>query len=162
MPFLLLQSLTDFLVLLLWNVHIHSHSLNEQQEKMTILEGGKLWFYPFCCHGNVTVDIIIMELCDECNNCTKFQFHTEEVLEDTLHFLWFYIILRPHWQHKSSTLYKSKLWITQEPRVLLQKNKCHYSSLWNKKDLCHICRGGKEEGNSDFTLFVAMEMLQWT
>jgi len=78
----------------------------------------------------------IMELCDECNNCTKFQFHAVKVLEDALHFLWFYIILRPDWHHKSST--KSKPWITQEPRVLLQKNKCHYLSLWNKKDLCHI------------------------
>ena len=36
------QSLTDFLVLLLCNVHIRSHPLNEQQGQMTLLEGGKL------------------------------------------------------------------------------------------------------------------------
>ena len=53
------------LVLLLCNVHILSHLLNEQQEQITLLEGGKLGFStlngeglePLCCHGNVTVDI---------------------------------------------------------------------------------------------------------
>ena len=43
---LLLQSLTHFLVLVLCNVHIHSARLNEHQEQITLLEGGKLWFYP--------------------------------------------------------------------------------------------------------------------
>ena len=46
LPYLLLQSLTDFLVLVLCNVHIHSHPLNEQQEQITLLEGGNSAF-PF-------------------------------------------------------------------------------------------------------------------
>ena len=36
MPSLLLQSLTDFLVLALGNVHIRSHPLNEHQEQITL------------------------------------------------------------------------------------------------------------------------------
>ena len=59
-------------------VHICSHPLNEQHEQITLLEGGKLWFYllnkeglqpivlPWKCHNRH-----IMELCDNCNNCTK-------------------------------------------------------------------------------------------
>ena len=39
---LLLQSLTDFLVLVLCNVHIRSDQPNEHQEQITVLEGGKL------------------------------------------------------------------------------------------------------------------------
>ena len=39
MPYLLLQNLTDFLVLVLCNVHISSHPLNKQQEQITLLEG---------------------------------------------------------------------------------------------------------------------------
>ena len=94
MPHLLLKSLTDFLVLLLWNVHIHSHPLNEQQEQITILEGGKLWFYPLnreglepillpwkCYSGQNT------ELCDESNKCAKFQFHTQKVFRDIAFFV---------------------------------------------------------------------------
>ena len=46
MPYLLFQSLTDFLVLVLCNVYIRSHTLNEQLEQLTFLEGGKLWFRP--------------------------------------------------------------------------------------------------------------------
>ena len=38
MPYLLLQSLTDFLVLVLCNVHNSSNSLNKQQEQITLLE----------------------------------------------------------------------------------------------------------------------------
>ena len=38
LPHLLLQSGTDFLVLLLCNVHIRSHPLNEQQEQIKLLE----------------------------------------------------------------------------------------------------------------------------
>ena len=60
------------------NAHISLHPLNEQREE---IKGGKLWFYllngeglkpivlPWKCHGGH-----IMELCDKCNNCTKFQF----------------------------------------------------------------------------------------
>ena len=69
--YLLLQSVTDFLVLLLCNVHkiiIHSHPLNEHWME-------RAWS-PLCCHRNVTV-ANIMELCDEYNNCRKFQFYTE-------------------------------------------------------------------------------------
>ena len=43
--YLLLQSLTDFLVLVLCNVHISSHPLNKQQEQITLPEGEKFWFY---------------------------------------------------------------------------------------------------------------------
>ena len=39
MPYLLIQSLTDFLELMLCNVHISSHALNKQQEQITLLEG---------------------------------------------------------------------------------------------------------------------------
>ena len=86
MPKLLLQSLTDFLVLVLCNVHISSHPLNKQQEQMTLLDGEKLLFYflngeglepivlPWKRHGEN-----IMKLCADCNNCTKFQFYTEKV-----------------------------------------------------------------------------------
>ena len=74
--------LTDFLVLVLCNVHIRSHPLNEQQEQITLLEGGKLWFsrlsgegldpflLPWKCHSGH-----IMELRDERNDSTKFQFY---------------------------------------------------------------------------------------
>ena len=65
MPYLLLQSLMDFLVLVICDVHISSHPPKEQHEQITLLKEGKLWFYfwmerawsPLCCHGNVTVDI---------------------------------------------------------------------------------------------------------
>jgi len=43
LPYLLHQSLTDFLMPVLCHFHIHSHPLNEQQ--ITLFEGGKLWFY---------------------------------------------------------------------------------------------------------------------
>ena len=42
MSYLLLQSLTDFLVLVLCNVHISSHPLNKQQEQITLLKGENL------------------------------------------------------------------------------------------------------------------------
>ena len=53
-------------------------------EWTTLLERGKLWVYlwneeglepivlPWKCHSGH-----IMELCDNCNNCTKFQFYAE-------------------------------------------------------------------------------------
>ena len=37
MPYLLLQSQTHFLVLVLCNVHVRSYPLNEQQEQITLL-----------------------------------------------------------------------------------------------------------------------------
>ena len=76
------------LFLLLCNVHILSHLLNEQQEQITPLEGGKLGFstlngeglepivLPWKCYSGH-----IMELC-ECNNCTEFQFYAEKVVKD--------------------------------------------------------------------------------
>ena len=42
MPYLLLQSLTDFLVLVLCNVRISLHPLNKQQEQIALPEGEKL------------------------------------------------------------------------------------------------------------------------
>ena len=89
LPFLLLQSLTDLLVLVLCNVHIRSHPLNEQQKQITLLEGGKVWFstwngeslepilLPWKCHKGH-----FMKLCEERNNCTEFQFYTEKVVRD--------------------------------------------------------------------------------
>jgi len=74
-------------VLVLRDVHICSHPLNEQHEQITLLEG-ELPFYllneeglepivlPQKCHSGH-----IMEL-DNCNNCTKFQFYTEKVFGD--------------------------------------------------------------------------------
>ena len=79
------------LVLVLCNVHIRSHPLNEQQEQITLLFGGKLLFsslngeglelivLPWKCHSRH-----IMEPCEESNSCTKFQFYTEKVVRDTL------------------------------------------------------------------------------
>ena len=89
MPYLLLQSVTDLLVLVLCNVHISSHPLNKQQEQITLPEGEKLWFYllngeglepimlPWKCHGGN-----IMKLCGECNNHRKFQFYTKQIFRD--------------------------------------------------------------------------------
>ena len=87
--YLLLQSLTDFLILVLCDVHIRSHSLNEHQELIALLREGnsdiilcmETAWKPLCCHGNVTVDHI-MKLCIENNNCKKFQFYTEKVFRD--------------------------------------------------------------------------------
>ena len=82
MPYLLLQCLTDFLLLVLCNVHICSDPLNEHQEQITLLEGGEFWLYsldreslepivlPWKCHKTHG-----MELCDEYNNCTKLKFY---------------------------------------------------------------------------------------
>ena len=93
MPYLLLQSLTDFHLLLLWKVHNRSQPRNEKPEQITLLEEWKLWFYPlngeglepivlpWKCHSgpqaliyNRVVSLgclwVDMELCDECNNCT--------------------------------------------------------------------------------------------
>ena len=100
MPYLLLHSQTEFLILMLRNVRIPSHLLNKHQEQKALLGKGNsdfiLWMVrawsPLCCHGNVMVDHI-MKLCDEYNNSTKFQFYTEKGLRDipffviSLHFV---------------------------------------------------------------------------
>ena len=63
--------------------------MNEQEEQITLLEGGKLCFYPLSGEGLEPIVLpwkchsgYIMELCDECDNCTKFQFYTEKVFRD--------------------------------------------------------------------------------
>ena len=70
----MLQSLTHCLLLVLCHVRIRSHPLNEQQDQITLLNGGKLYFsslngeglehivLPWKCHSGH-----IMELCHECN-----------------------------------------------------------------------------------------------
>ena len=86
------NGLTDFLVLVLCDILLslfaHTHWMNSTckysntfwKRKTLILP----WFWmerassPFCCHGNATVDIRIMELCDDCNNCAQFQFYVEK------------------------------------------------------------------------------------
>ena len=91
---LLLQSLPHFLVLVLCNVHIPSDRLNEHQEQITLLEGGKLLFYPLNGEGLDPIVLPwkchsghIMELCDEYNNCTNFQFYTEDIFRDIPFFM---------------------------------------------------------------------------
>ena len=73
--------LTDFLVLVLCNVLIRSHLLNEQQEQITLSplngEGLEPIVLPWKCHSGH-----IMELCDDCNYCTEFQFYTEKVVRN--------------------------------------------------------------------------------
>ena len=106
LPYLLLQSLADFLVFVLCNVHIRSHPLNEQQEQITLLEGGKLWFstlneeslepilLPWKSHkGN------FMKLCEECNNCTEFQFYPEKVMRDIRFFVILHHFVSLLWRH---------------------------------------------------------------
>ena len=130
MPYLMLQSLTHFLPLVLCNVRIHSHPLNQQQDQITLLDWGlriKDWFsslngeglepivLPSKCHSGH-----IMELCDECNNCTTFQLYTENVVRDIKFFVILHHFVSTKWCHKSSNLHKSKFWITWQPRVLSQ------------------------------------------
>ena len=85
----MLQSLTHFLPLVLCNVHLYSHPLNEQQDQITFLNGGKLSFSSLNGEGLEPIVLSwkchsghIMELCDECNNCTKFQLYKEKVVRD--------------------------------------------------------------------------------
>ena len=75
---LLFLQRTSFLVLMLCDVHIRSHLLNEHKEQITLyLKVGNSDFttvqepivFPWKCHKGHA-----MELCDEYNNCTKFQF----------------------------------------------------------------------------------------
>ena len=85
-PYLLLQSLTEFLAFVLCNLRIRSHALNEQQEQLTHFDSDfTFWMeraWSLFLHSNDSADIIIMELCYECNNCSKFQFYTEKVFRD--------------------------------------------------------------------------------
>ena len=98
MPSLLLQSLTDFVMVVLCNVHIRPHALNEQQEQITLPEGRKLWFYPLN-GGHMW-----------CNNCTKFQFYAEKVWRDVqIFFVILHYSVSTLWLHKSSSLHKFKL-----------------------------------------------------
>ena len=122
-----LLSLTDFLVFVLSNAHIRSHPRHEQQGLIALLEGGKLRFYllngeglepitlPWKCHHGH-----IMELCGECNNCTKVQFDTEKIFRDIPFFVISHHFVSTLWHHKSSNLHKSKSWITPQLRVLSQ------------------------------------------
>ena len=64
-------------MLVLCNVHIRSYPVNEQQEQITLLEGKKTDFSPLNGEGVEPIVLAwkchsghIMELCDECNNCT--------------------------------------------------------------------------------------------
>ena len=50
----------NFLVLVLCNVHIRSQPLNEQQEQITLLEGGKLGFYLL--NGGLGAQCVAMEM----------------------------------------------------------------------------------------------------
>ena len=58
---------------------------------------------PRKCHGGH-----IMERCDECNNCTKFQLYTEKVVRDIKFFVTLHHFVSTKWHHKSSNLHKSK------------------------------------------------------
>ena len=131
LPYLLLQSLTDFLMLVLCNVHIRSHPLNEQQKQITLHNTSwrkeTLIFSPLNGEGVEPIVLAwkchsghILELCDECNNCTKFQFYTEKVVRDIQFFVITHHFVSTLWHHNSSNLYKSKSWITRPSRVLSQ------------------------------------------
>ena len=62
----------------------------------------------------------IMELCDQCNNCTKFRLYTEKAFRDIPSFVIPHHFMSTLGRHKSSNLHKSKSRITQQPRVLSQ------------------------------------------
>ena len=142
MPNLFLQSLTDFLMFVLCNVHIRSLPMNKHQEEIALLEWEEVWFYLLSGEGLAPIMLPwkyhsghIMELCNECNNCTKFQFYTKKPSE--IHFF----VVSDHfvptlWRHKSSNLHKSKSRITWQPNVLSQCNKRQFSCHIHFKSLC--------------------------
>ena len=80
--------------MVLCNVHIRSHPINERQEQITLIGEGNsdftLWieraWSPLCYHRNVTVGHI-MEFCDEYKNCKRFQFYTEKGFRDIAFFV---------------------------------------------------------------------------
>ena len=101
MPYLLLQSVTDLLVLMLCNVHISSHPLNKLQEQITLLKGENSDFIfwmerawsPLCCHGNVRVEIS-WNFVVSATTVQSFS-SIQKKSSDIFHFLWVYIILCP-------------------------------------------------------------------
>ena len=154
MLYLLLQSLTAFLVLALSNAHIRSHPLHEQQEQITLLEGGKLWFSPL--NGERLEPIVlpwkchighIMEHFNECNNCTKFQFYTGKVGEDIHFFLWFYVnvkswlapliqFCRPEKETGDRCLtIESREWIFPLATLMIQRNSNNFSPTSNQDQM---------------------------
>ena len=100
-------------ILVLCKVHIRSQALNEDPEQIALIGEGNsefiLWmeraWNPLCC-GNVTVDD--MELCDEYNNCKKFQFYAEKVFRDIPFFVILHNFVSILGRYKSSNLHKSK------------------------------------------------------
>ena len=71
MPYLLLQSLTYFIVLGCVMFIFAKHPLNEKHEQITLLEVlmRKTLILLFKWRGPGDHSGHIMELCDECNNC---------------------------------------------------------------------------------------------
>jgi len=72
----------------------------------------------------------IMELCDNCNNRTKFQFHAEKVFRNNPFFVTLNNFMSTMWRHKSTNLHKSKSYIPRQPRVLSQLKKRPFSPFW--------------------------------
>ena len=142
MPYLLLQCLTDFLVLVLCNVHISSHPLNKQQEQITLLEGENSDFIfwmerawsPLCYHGNVTVKIS-WDFVVSVTTVQSFSSIQKKSSEIFL-FLWFYIILCPQCDVTSYLIcIKPKSWITRNQKCYHNKinvNFHHLKTLSNK------------------------------
>ena len=92
--YLLLHSLTDFHVLVPFDVNIRSHPLNEHQKHTTLLEGRELWLYHL--DGEGLKPILLpwkyhkgrsMGFWAKYKNFTKFQFYTENVFK-VIPFLW--------------------------------------------------------------------------
>ena len=89
--------------------------LNEEELKPIML--------PWKCHiGH------IMELCDECKNCTKFQFCTKKVEDRDIRF--FVIYARVHIvTSQVINLHKPKSRITRQQECYSKTNKRHSSSF---------------------------------
>ena len=68
------------------NVRIHSHTLNEQQEQITLLEEGKLWFSPLSGEGLEPIELPWKSHCGHNFVITvttvQFQFYVEKVVRD--------------------------------------------------------------------------------
>ena len=121
---------TDFLVLVLCNVHIRLH-----QEGTTRANNSDfpLWMEiacsPLCCHRKFTVEIswnFVMSV-TTVQSFSSIQKKPSEIF----HFLVIsHNFVSTLWRHKSSDLHKSKFRITWQPRVLSQCNKRHSTSVW--------------------------------
>ena len=116
-------------MLVLCNVHIRSHPQNEQQEQITLLEEGKPWFSLLNGEGLEPIVLPwkfhsghIMELCDECNNCT-FSYIQKKSWESFNFFLILVHFVPTLWRHKLSNLNKSKSGITRQPSSFESGNK---------------------------------------